>query len=66
MRSITKHMGDSGKRAFSLREITREYGLSLNLIRKEIESRRLPVRRVGTRILVLARDLAEWLEQAKC
>ena len=63
-RNITRSASD-GRRAFSLKQITRSYGLSLNLIRKEIESGRLPVRRVGKRILVLDDDLGEWLERAK-
>ena len=63
-RNITRSASD-GRRAFSLKQITRYYGLSLNLIRKEIESGRLPVRRAGKRILVLDDDLGEWLERAK-
>ncbi|MBI3895100.1 MAG: helix-turn-helix domain-containing protein [Acidobacteria bacterium] len=64
IRNITQHLSEE-KRAFSLKDIKAQYGVSLNLIRKEIEDGRLPVRRVGKRILVLAEDLEKWLEQAK-
>ena len=59
--NITQHMGNNEKRAFSLKEITRSYGLSLNLVRKEIAEGNLPIRRVGKRILVLREDLERWL-----
>ena len=60
--SVTKNMANNEKRAFSLKEITRAYGLSLNSVRKEIESGKLPIRRVGKRILVLKEDLERWLQ----
>ena len=60
--NITQNLSNNDKRAFSLKEITRSYGLSLNSVRKEIADGKLPIRRVRKRILILREDLERWLK----
>lgn len=57
-------MQNSQKLAWSLTEISKQTGLSVSFLRKEIRAGRLPVKRFGRRILVLDADLNAYLTQA--
>jgi excisionase family DNA binding protein len=51
------------KLAWSLIEISKQTGLSVSFLRKEIRAGRLPIKRFGRRILVLDADLNAYLSQ---
>ena len=49
------------KLAWSLIEISKQTGLSVSFLRKEIRAGRLPIKRFGRRVLVLDADLNAYL-----
>jgi len=50
--------------AWSLAEISGATGLSLGFLRNEARSGKLPVKRFGRRVLVLAEDLHQYLARS--
>lgn len=50
------------KRAYSLDELESETSMSKAFYRKEIRARRLRAKLVGSRVLVLAEDLDQYLD----
>ena len=51
--------------AFGLTELSAATGLSLGLLRKEVERGALRVRRVGRRVIVLEQDWLRYLADKK-
>jgi excisionase family DNA binding protein len=51
-------------RGHGIREISDKLGVSEGLILKEIKAGRLPAKRVGRRLIVMADDLTAFLENA--
>lgn len=51
------------KIAWSLGDISEATGLSLGFLRKEVRSKRLPIKRFGRRVLVLDEDLKSYLSR---
>ncbi len=52
----------SRKLAYGLPELSQQTNLSQGFLRAEIRAGRLPVRRVGRRVLVLAEDWERYVE----
>ena len=51
--------------AWSLAEISEATGLSLGFLRNEVRSERLPIKRLGRRVLVLEEDLRSYLTEGR-
>ena len=49
--------------AWSLLDISKQTGLSVSFLRKEVRDGRLPIKRFGRRVLVLDADLKTYLGQ---
>lgn len=51
------------RKAFSLAEIAQSTGLSQGYLRNEVRAKRLPIRKFGRRVVVLASDLQRFLDK---
>lgn len=57
----TTNLTQSQRRAYRIHEAAEATGLSVGMIRKEIEAKRLKKTHVGRAVLILAEDLDAWL-----
>ena len=57
--ALTKTTVD--RRAFSLTEVAKIYGISLGMVRKQIREGKLGIVRIGRRVLVTNESLQQWL-----
>jgi excisionase family DNA binding protein len=55
----------NGRLAWSVSEISISTGLSVGFVRKEIRAGKLVARRAGRRVLVLDRDLQQYLSSGE-
>lgn len=53
------------KLAYSVEEISEMTSLSKSYLRNEIRAKNLPAKKIGTRVLVLSKDLNAYLEGIK-
>lgn len=56
---------DSVKNAYSVEQVAASMSLSKGFVRKEIKLGRLKATRFGRRVLILAVDLASYIERAR-
>jgi excisionase family DNA binding protein len=63
--TILQNVTDATKEreAFSIAELAARYGLSPGLVRLEIARGRLRSVRIGRRVLILKRDIEEWVSR---
>jgi excisionase family DNA binding protein len=57
----TVNLAQTQRRAYRIHEAAEATGLSVGMIRKEIEAKRLKKTHVGRAVLILAEDLDAWL-----
>lgn len=60
---MESHRETPARKAFSLAEIAESTGLSQGYLRNEIRAKRLPIRKFGRRVVVLASDLQRFLDE---
>lgn len=58
----TETIGVIEKLAYSVEEISETTSLSKSFLRNEIRARRLKIKRIGRRVLVMKKDLLNFLE----
>ena len=63
--SMTKDAPAATKLAYSLAELTDLLGLGRSTLYKEVKAGRLTLSKIGTRSIVLADDLADYLESLR-
>lgn len=61
MDSTAEKSSEARRIAYSVREVAEQTGLSQPFIRLEIKRRNLRATRLGRRVIVLAKDMDEWL-----